>query len=85
MDTSTFAYLARRQQGDVALVPAPPGIQANFENPPYATRDAPIFVGVGLTIAGLFIIVRAYTKQFILRNVGAEDGTLAPTVSLMRC
>ena len=66
----------------MALVPPPPGVRQNFDHPDYAVsfRVSQIIVGVGLGFAALFIIMRVYTKQFILRNFGAEDGRLVLTV-----
>ena len=78
MDQSTFAYLSRRDGGQaaqqMAAVPAPPGVTQNFEDPAYATRSLDVFVAIGLCIAGLFIVMRVYTKAYLLRNFGAEDG-----------
>lgn len=84
MESSTVDLLVRRQQGQKAVIEPPPGVKQDFVNPPYATRDQNIFVAVGLTIAGLFIIVRVYTKQYILRNFGAEDGKLITLLSACR-
>ena len=78
MDQSTYQYLARRDGAastqQMAAVPAPPGVTQNFDNPAYSTRSLDVFVAIGLSFAGLFIFMRVYTKAYLLRNFGAEDG-----------
>ena len=79
-----MSYLERRQQQQppgqppmlVGAVPPPPGVTANFINPEmaYPLRTGQTILGVGISIAGLFILMRIYTKARILRNFGAEDG-----------
>lgn len=59
----------------MVAVPPPPGFTQNFIDPPVSGADAPIFVGIGVTIAGLLVIVRMYTKGYLLRKFGPEDGT----------
>ena len=60
----------------MAAVPPPPGVTQNFIDPPLAATDAPILVAVGVAIAGILLLVRIYTKGFLLRKFGAEDGML---------
>ena len=60
----------------MGVVPPPPGVTPNFDNPElaYPLSTGKTMIGVGLSIAGLFILMRIYTKARILRNFGAEDG-----------
>ncbi len=55
-------------------MPPPPGVQSNFTDPPTAGSDLYIFTIVGLVIASLFLVMRLYTKAYILKKFGAEDG-----------
>lgn len=58
----------------VAAATPPPGIQSNFVNPPLAAENMYTSVVVGLAISGLFLLMRVYTKGYILRKFGADDG-----------
>lgn len=60
----------------VAVVPPPPGVTQDFVNPPIAAANAPILVGIGVTVAGLLVVMRLYTKVYLLRKFGVEDGML---------
>ena len=61
----------------MAAIPPPAGIQSNFTNPPTAGGGLQIFTAAGLIIAGLFLIMRLYTKTILLRKFGWEDGIVS--------
>ena len=66
--------LIRRVQEEAAI-PPPPGYTQNFVNPPVAAQDAYILVAVGVAVAGSLLLLRLYTKAWILKKFGWEDGT----------
>lgn len=66
--------LAARQEKLVSAVPPPPGVQQDFVNPPIAAQDAYILVAVGVSVAGVLLLMRLYTKGVILKKFGWEDG-----------
>ena len=70
--------LTRRAATEMAAIPPPPGITQNFVNPPIAAQDAYILVAVGVAIAGSLLLLRLYTKAYILKKFGWEDGRFAP-------
>lgn len=51
----------------------PTGVIPNFDNPP--NKDIYLYVTVTLTIwsATCAVIIRIYTKHFLLRSMGYED------------
>ena len=74
-----ISLLQRDAPPMMAAVPPPPGVTQDFVNPPVTAEAAPVLVGVGVAIAGFLVLVRMYTKGFLLRKFGAEDGTLSYT------
>ncbi len=58
----------------IGAAPPPPGVTPNFVNPPQDAHDTNVFIAVGLAFAGLFLVMRLYTKSYILRAVGWEEG-----------
>lgn len=68
--------------GVLTVLPAPEGYEVNFENPPQVGHIAGYFVtGVGISLAAAFLGMRLYTRCFITRNFGLEDGTSSCVVS----
>ena len=67
--------------GVLTALPAPEGYQVNFDNPPQIGDVAGYWTtGFGLTLGVIFLAMRLYTRAFISRNFGLEDGK---PVSLM--
>ena len=63
-------------QAITPVLPPPPGVQSNFIDPSIAGGSFPIFVAVGLVFATIFLVIRLYTKAYILKKFGPEDGTM---------
>lgn len=59
----------------VALVPPPPGVTPNFDNPEWGGRHVVVLGLLGIPIAFLFLVMRLYTKAKINRSFGSEDGS----------
>lgn len=55
------------------IFPPPPGVTANFVNPPQHTNGLVPLIGVFLTLSTIFLALRLYTKAFLLRILGWED------------
>jgi hypothetical protein len=61
--------------GVLTVLPAPEGYEVNFDNPPQVGALAGYFVtGFGIALAATFLSMRLYTRCFITRNFGMEDG-----------
>ncbi|KAI9761537.1 MAG: hypothetical protein M4579_000928 [Chaenotheca gracillima] len=60
----------------VGSAPPPPGITPNFVNPERTATDALTILIVSVTISGLFMIMRLYTKGVLLRKFGWEDASI---------
>lgn len=62
-------------------LPAPPGVIPDLENPTqYGHMQGYILFGVGMALATSLLVVRLYTKAFISRSLGWEDGKLHPVL-----
>ncbi|KAL8830373.1 MAG: hypothetical protein Q9170_005754 [Blastenia crenularia] len=55
------------------LFPPPPGVTANFTNPPIRTDGIKPLVSIFLPLSFLFLVLRLYTKARIIKLVGLED------------
>lgn len=56
-----------------AMAP-PPGVTPNLVNPPvYWFKEWTLTAAVSITITTLFIMMRIYTKLFLIRNHAWED------------
>ena len=51
----------------------PPGVVPNFDNPPNLAVYLYVTVGLTLGFATFAVIIRIYTKCFLLRSMGYED------------
>ncbi|PVH98525.1 hypothetical protein DM02DRAFT_630149 [Periconia macrospinosa] len=65
--------LSQREKAVVGAVPPPPGITANFVNPPSRAHALLICNAVLLSFSTLFMGLRLYTCRFIMRHVRVED------------
>ncbi|KAF2235595.1 hypothetical protein EV356DRAFT_523099 [Viridothelium virens] len=54
-------------------LPPPPGVQPNFIDPHNFWLVGVIVVSLGFSIATLSLMMRLYTRCFIMRQVGIED------------
>ncbi|KAH7067116.1 hypothetical protein FB567DRAFT_259816 [Paraphoma chrysanthemicola] len=66
----------------VGALPAPPGIEPNFENPESIAYRVIIVAVIGPVIAIPICGLRLYTKRYILRNTGWDDHAIALAVLL---
>lgn len=73
----TDLALARREEdlGMVGVMPAPPGLRANFVDPPWNGKSLEILGIVCLIVSTIFVVMRLYTRFVILRKVGLDDCT----------
>ena len=55
------------------MIPPPPGVQPNFINPPNQVIYNHITLGICLPVATFLVMMRTYTKIFLLKNPGWED------------
>ena len=51
----------------------PPGVIPNFDNPPNLHVPFYIIASLTLSFATFAVIIRIYTKYFLLRSMGYED------------
>ena len=51
----------------------PPGVQSDFVNPPNLDTNVYIAVTFCITFASLAVLIRIYTKIFVLHSVGYDD------------
>lgn len=65
--------LVKRQQIVGSLSP-PPGVTPNFQNPESNARTCVIASIVCVIIAALFVLARLWSKLFIVRSPGWDDG-----------
>lgn len=71
--------------GDLPLVPPPPGYVVNLSHPPRNGETAGFWVpGVGMVLSTSFLATRLYTKVYLSRNAGLDDGNYA-TSSVWAC
>ena len=59
----------------------PLGITPNFVNPPNHATLAIAVMAIGLTISTLVLMIRMYTKIFLIRSVVLEDCKYRAVVS----
>lgn len=58
----------------VGLVPHPPGVIPNTENPVNHVRSTLVVLNsVGMALALLFVILRVWTRLFVVRIFGKDD------------
>lgn len=53
----------------------PPGILPNFDKPPNLDIASHLSVAVQIVLASLAVLIRLYTRYFLLRSVGYDDYT----------
>lgn len=56
----------------------PPGIVPNYVNPEFRGKEITILAIVCSIISSIFILIRVYTRIWIIRSFGKDDGTLSP-------
>lgn len=63
------------QQPTQGVVPPPPGVTPNFDHPE-RRLDVTLYIvsSVGMAICTLCLAMRVYTKQWIKKAFGIEDG-----------
>ncbi|KAH7007835.1 hypothetical protein B0J12DRAFT_692198 [Macrophomina phaseolina] len=57
----------------VGAIPPPPGVSPNFDHPENKSSEVFIINILLPIIATLILLLRLYTRRFIVHNVGAED------------
>ena len=63
----------------IPLQPPPPGVTSNFENPDMTRYNTVVAtVSTTLTIALMFVLTRLYTRIFMIRHFGWDDGETVP-------
>ena len=55
------------------IFPAPPGVTPNYVNPPQHTNGLVPLIVIFLSLATFVLLLRLYTKAFIVRLLGWED------------
>lgn len=64
-------------EGKVGVIPPPPGVTPDFDySNPWKFKTDLAIVGVGLTLATLFLAMRIYTRACLLSKFGWDDGML---------
>ncbi|KAL8994248.1 MAG: hypothetical protein Q9188_007119 [Gyalolechia gomerana] len=58
---------------DVGVVPPPPGVKPNFDNPEYRSGGIVPLACVFIPLAAIFMALRVYTKVRIIKVFGLED------------
>jgi hypothetical protein len=57
----------------VGLAPPPPGVTANFDHPESIGYRLAIALAVCLVLATCVLLLRLYTRYFIIHIIGADD------------
>jgi hypothetical protein len=71
--------------GDLPLVSAPPGYVVDLRHPPRNGETAGFWVpGVGMVLSTSFLAARLYTKVYLSRTAGLDDGNYASS-SVLAC
>lgn len=68
-----FNQLFERQQGQVGVLPPPPGVTVDFDNPQSNALGTVVVAYLFLVLTILFVGARFYTKIAISRSVGWDD------------
>ena len=67
------------------VMPPPPGVTPNFDySNPWLFMQSRAIIIAGLVFATLFLGLRLYTKTYLLRKFGWDDGKLGPIDLLIR-
>ena len=61
----------------------PPGVVPNYDNPEHRGQGITIAAIVGTAITAIFIICRLYTRIWISRSFGKDDGECFPPMLAM--
>lgn len=61
------------REGNVGVLPPPPGVAPNFINPPSLQHIILVANIILPLISAVFVILRLYTTGFIIRSVGIDD------------
>ena len=61
------------EKGNLAALPAPPGLASNFVDPPSKASGDVVTQAVCLAFATLLVGMRMYTKVRVLKNPGWDD------------
>ncbi len=61
-----------RNLSSISLIPPPPGVVSNFENPVSHGDFRPIYLFFSI-LGGLSVVTRLYTRIFLTRSVGSDD------------
>ncbi|OJJ45034.1 hypothetical protein ASPZODRAFT_70649 [Penicilliopsis zonata CBS 506.65] len=57
----------------VGVRPPPPGVTPDFHSTPWLHQANRITVAVGLTVSTLFLLMRLYTKAYVIRKLWWDD------------
>ncbi len=62
----------------IPLARPPPGVRPNFINPPSDAWQYTAAAATGTVFAFLFLVLRLYTRIFLVKMGGLEDGEYSP-------
>lgn len=82
---SDLSLLPPQQQEAILNGPAlqpPAGVDQNLDNPPNNNAIPHAVIPICLFLATLAILVRTYTKIFIVRRINVDDGESTPISSI---
>lgn len=65
-----------RRQAIVGTLPPPPGVTPNFVNPEYIGHQVVVVNGIFLFLATVVVVLRMYSRLYLISSAGIEDCTL---------
>ncbi|KAI9822099.1 MAG: hypothetical protein M1826_000559 [Phylliscum demangeonii] len=73
--TTASCLFPVRNPGGRGAAPPPPGVVPNFDHP--ASHRSRLLAAniIGLSVAGIFVCLRIYTRQRLTRRLGFDDAT----------
>jgi hypothetical protein len=66
-------FLTAKSEQIIALLPPPPGVTPDFDHPVSIAYRLVITIAICLSASTIAILLRLYTKFFIIHIVGVDD------------
>jgi hypothetical protein len=65
--------LTAKSEQIVGLLPPPPGVTPDFDNPISIAYRLVITIAICLSTSTIVVLLRLYTKSFIVHTISADD------------
>ena len=66
------------QLANLPMVPPPPGVASNFNDPETRARPCIIIAIICLSLIWPVVVMRVYSKSWVLKTFGWDDGVCTP-------